>query len=196
MSRTDHVTGQLAIAKTSNQLVLGTTNTTTLSFTAPSASRVYTFPDVGSSTNVQMGIAAVTTATIGGITTLTAADSGKTIFCGQAIANNSATVNVIILPAPSAAIAGFRAKVIFTTVGDNTAGHGWQITSTGANMSGHRYGIAAGIVGVNANGVTNLIRSGTAADTKVGDSVELHCDGTSYYYVALSAGVANPFSTS
>src|SRR6185369_6351489 len=34
------------LAATLNQLVFGTTNTTTLSFTAPAASRVYTFPDV------------------------------------------------------------------------------------------------------------------------------------------------------
>jgi hypothetical protein len=61
------------------------------------------------------------------MTTLTAADSGKTIFCGQADVGNTPTVNAIILPAPSSAIAGFRVKIIFTSVGDNIAGHGWQL---------------------------------------------------------------------
>ena len=37
----------LTITPTSNQLILGVTNTTTLSFTAPSSSLTYTIPDVG-----------------------------------------------------------------------------------------------------------------------------------------------------
>lgn len=39
--------GTITTVKTSNQLVLGTTNTTTISSTAPAASRVYTIPDAG-----------------------------------------------------------------------------------------------------------------------------------------------------
>ncbi|HNI02009.1 MAG TPA: hypothetical protein PLO94_06630 [Chitinophagales bacterium] len=38
----------LTISKTSSQLIFGTTNTTTISATAPSASRVFTIPDAGS----------------------------------------------------------------------------------------------------------------------------------------------------
>jgi hypothetical protein len=37
----------LTLTNTTNQLVLGTTNTVTISSTAPAASRVYTMPDVG-----------------------------------------------------------------------------------------------------------------------------------------------------
>jgi hypothetical protein len=40
------------LTATTNQLVLGTTHTTTLTATAPSASRVYTIPDAGGSANV------------------------------------------------------------------------------------------------------------------------------------------------
>lgn len=40
------------ITATTNQLVLGTTNTTTISSTAPSASRTYTIPDAGSAANM------------------------------------------------------------------------------------------------------------------------------------------------
>lgn len=40
--------GPLTISSVSNQMVFGTTNTTTLNFTAPAASRVYTIPDAGS----------------------------------------------------------------------------------------------------------------------------------------------------
>lgn len=40
----------LNLSATSNQFVLGTTNTTTVSFTAPASSRVYTIPDAGTNT--------------------------------------------------------------------------------------------------------------------------------------------------
>ena len=39
------------LTNTSNQLVLGTTNTTTLSATAPAASRTYTIPDSGANSS-------------------------------------------------------------------------------------------------------------------------------------------------
>lgn len=42
---------------TSNQLILGVTNTTTLSATAPSSSRVYTMPDAGADASFQLSIA-------------------------------------------------------------------------------------------------------------------------------------------
>lgn len=42
------------ITPTTNQLVLGTTNTTTLNSVAPSASRIYTIPDAGSNSSFVM----------------------------------------------------------------------------------------------------------------------------------------------
>lgn len=42
----------LTLTNTTNQLVLGTTNTVTISSTAPSASRTYTIPDAGSAANM------------------------------------------------------------------------------------------------------------------------------------------------
>jgi hypothetical protein len=44
----------IPITATTNQLVLGTTNTTTISATAPSASRVYTLPDAGANSSFVM----------------------------------------------------------------------------------------------------------------------------------------------
>lgn len=44
-------TVQLKVTPVTNQLVLGTTNTTTISATAPAASRVYTIPDAGGAAN-------------------------------------------------------------------------------------------------------------------------------------------------
>jgi len=47
-------TGPLAIAKVSGQLVLGTTNTITVSSTAPSSSHTLTIPDPGADANIML----------------------------------------------------------------------------------------------------------------------------------------------
>lgn len=61
----DHLT----LAKTTNQLILGTTNTTTLSATAPASSRTYTIPDAGGAANVMLDAGAYTvTGTWTGVT--------------------------------------------------------------------------------------------------------------------------------
>lgn len=60
----------LTLTATGNQAVFGTTNTTTLSFTAPGASRVYTFPDAGTNANV---VLTQGSQTIAGATTLSSA---------------------------------------------------------------------------------------------------------------------------
>ena len=56
----------LAISPTTNQLVLGTTNTTTISATAPASSAVYTIPDVGTTADF---VLTAGTQTIGGAKT-------------------------------------------------------------------------------------------------------------------------------
>lgn len=48
----DTFSGSITVRGTSNQIVLGTTNTTTLTAAAPSASRVYNFIDAGASCDV------------------------------------------------------------------------------------------------------------------------------------------------
>lgn len=53
-------TGAITIPGTTNQLILGTTNTTTISSTAPSASRVVTLPDGGASSNILLSQGAQT----------------------------------------------------------------------------------------------------------------------------------------
>ncbi len=58
----------LTLTDTTNQLVLGTTNTVTINSTAPTASRVYTIPDVGGAASFAMTAG---TQTIGGDKTLT-----------------------------------------------------------------------------------------------------------------------------
>ena len=53
----------LTLTNTTNQLTLGTTNTTTISSTAPSASRTYTIPDGGGAANVILSTAVAGTTT-------------------------------------------------------------------------------------------------------------------------------------
>ena len=60
----------LTISKTSSQLIFGTTNTTTISATAPSASRIFTIPDAGSDVEFVM---AGGTQTIAGAKTFSSA---------------------------------------------------------------------------------------------------------------------------
>lgn len=61
----DHLT----LSKTTNQLILGTTNTVTLNVAAPSVSRTYAIPDVGSNANIMLDAGAYTvTGTWTGVT--------------------------------------------------------------------------------------------------------------------------------
>lgn len=55
-------TGYLVLAKTTNQLLLGSTNTVTINSAAPSASRVYTIPDFGDN-DTFVGLSATQTLT-------------------------------------------------------------------------------------------------------------------------------------
>ena len=77
----------LTLTPTSNQLILGTTNTTTLSATAPAASRTYTFPDVLNNANI---ILSEGTQTINGTKTFGSAPSVPSL-------NATNTTNQLIL---------------------------------------------------------------------------------------------------
>lgn len=97
----------------------------------------------------------------------------------------------INLPAPSA---GNSFTVYLTGVPDGT--NTVTFHSTGTNMSGHRCGVAAGIVATSFSGVTNIILGATAANAKVGDYVSFVSTGTTYLVEAWSSGTADAWSTS
>jgi hypothetical protein len=67
---TTSATGVITSTATTNQLVLGTTNTTTITSPAPAASRVYTIPDAGAAASFVMTAGAQT---IGGAKTFSTA---------------------------------------------------------------------------------------------------------------------------
>jgi len=96
----------------------------------------------------------------------------------------------ISLPAP---VAGLKYKFIATGVGAATS---YTFALTGAIGKGTRVAnIPAGTTSASATGVTNII-SGAAANLLAGDSLELTCDGTNWYYYAISSGAAAGWSTS
>lgn len=85
-----YLSGAMNIYKTTNQLVLGTTKTTTISATQPAASRTYTIPDAGAAASFVMTAGAQT---IGG---------GKTFTSSPVFTLNSFTLqNAIIASALS-----------------------------------------------------------------------------------------------
>lgn len=67
---------RIVLTNTTNQIVLGTTNTTTISSTAPSAGRTYTLPDAGAAAN--FGLFANTPATLQTTPLTVYANSGYT----------------------------------------------------------------------------------------------------------------------
>lgn len=91
----------LTLTATSNQMVIGTTNTTTVSFTAPASSATYTVPDVGTTANF---ILSAGTQTIGGAKTFSSAVS-LTAASNQLVFNpaagNTVTINLSSAPAGS-----------------------------------------------------------------------------------------------
>lgn len=185
-------TGALTLGATSNQLVLGTTNTTTISATAPGSSLTLTIPAPAAACNVQLGLRSIVSCTAGALTTLTAADSGKVVFVPQATVDDSATVNAIQLPAPTA---GFNIRIIFTTVASDTTTQGWRIMSTGDNMVVDAVAVDAGLVSVHDT-VTNIRRTGVANNARAGDYIDIVSNGTLYFAFAFASGDATPWALS
>lgn len=82
----------LTLSATSNQMVIGTTNTTTVSFTAPSASRVYTVPDAGGNVEFVMAGGAQSIAGIKTFTSQLNASGNVTVGTGITLR----TINAVI----------------------------------------------------------------------------------------------------
>lgn len=121
--------------------------------------------------------------------TLTAAQTGTTFMLPQATA-----ATVITLPAVSA---GLNYKFIMTAVGDATAGHRYDISTPAAAtlLRGFIMTVAAAAVFTNFTGKTRISNTGVAADSLIGDYLELTCDGTNWYARAFSSGAAAGWGT-
>ena len=132
-------------AKTTNQLILGTTNTVTISSTAPAASRVYTLGDAGAAASFVMTEGAQT---INGVKTF-----------GTAIALASGGTGT----AAASANAAFNALSPMTTGGDLIYGGASGAGTRLANGSAGQYLASAG--GTSAHVWTSFPRSEVFVDT-------------------------------
>jgi hypothetical protein len=77
-------TNRITVSATTNQFILGTTNTITLTAPAPAASRVYTIPDAGGAANFIMSTFGTAQTIAGGLTSsgLLTASNGFTLTTG------------------------------------------------------------------------------------------------------------------
>ena len=119
--------------------------------------------------------------------TLTAADSGMTLFC------DISTVSIVIqLPTPEA---GLHYKVVLSTASDNENGKDLLIHtgSSSVDMGGNIM-IAGAIVEI-TSATSAISIDSTAGRATVGDYLIFDCDGTDWYVqgsiTEASAGVIN-----
>jgi len=123
-----YLSGQLVNLRTTDQLVLGTTNTTTISSTAPAASRTYTIPDAGSASNFALTATGVAnTIPYWSSTTRLANDTDLTF--------NGATLAVVNSGSSAA-----------QTITKSGSGNGLTITNSGSGKA-----LQAGNITVDAN---------------------------------------------
>ena len=124
------------MTNTTNQVILGTTHTTTISATAPSASRVYTIPDAGGSANVVLDAGNYTIAgTWSFSNSITLASSKAVILTDNTThtvtikATNATTTYTLQLPTT----AGTNTYFLQTDGSGNTS---WQPGGSGTVQSG------------------------------------------------------------
>lgn len=119
-------------------------------------------------------------------TVLTADQSGATIYIPQADAQD----DVITLPALAP---GLWFRFIFQAVSDGT--QTITIKSAAASgLSGAIMNVAAAAYTSTVIPASTIVRSATANNTKAGDYLECHCDGTKWYFTGHGLGAAATFS--
>ena len=101
---TENINGALAILKTTDQLIFGTTNTTTINVAAPTASRTYTLPDVGLTAMFEMSAFLISPYTSSA--TVSTGDYGKIVL------GNASSSIILTLPTASASNTGCWYKIV------------------------------------------------------------------------------------
>lgn len=178
---------QIPITAVTNQLVLGTTNTTTISAVAPSASRTVSLQDPGGNADF------VTTAgnqTIGGVKNSTIADSSQIISANgtTALTATSPVMNLttgsaaqtITLPSTAGLTVGYRYK--FSSTNSSAVGAVTIQTSTGVVLTSLSNGF-----GVTFECVSTTVNT-AAAWFQIGNNTEIiELDGSA----GVSVGTSN-----
>jgi len=138
-----NVNRNLVIPNTFNQFTIGTTNTTTLNFTAPTAPRVYTIPDSGGAGNIMPVVGTAPSAnrvlkysnTSGVLTNSNISDTGSLVEILGGTCLNFANATAITLTASTAGTIG---KALTVKAGDTTA------DGTARNVAGGDLTLKAG----------------------------------------------------
>ncbi len=163
--------GALTLAKTTNQLTLGSSNTVTINAVAPSSSRTYSIPDAGANAAFVMTAGDQTIAgnktfsgTIGGKRKITAVNSDGTLSVsdGVVIATGGADMT-LTLPA----VAG-DSGVMLAIINGLDAGFTVSVTTPASNLRWYNLGTPAW-----ENGPYTIL---------TGEAISLICDGT-YWYI-------------
>ncbi len=171
----------LSASAVTNQLLLGTTNITTINSVAPAASRVLSIQDPLGDCDIMLGRKKYVALPATGTTGILATQSGSIFTMQQASGN--CTIN---LPLPSTGLS-FKFLVIATSNGSNTQ----AITATSAILFGNILGPGGAdtdVLLINAS--TTLTLSATANNVKSGDWLEFNSDNTNWYVTGVSAGSA------
>jgi len=152
----------LAVSATSNQLVLGTTLTTTINATAPAVSRIMTIPDPGQvNTNFILSANPIITINLVGTTTL-----NLTTHPGAILWWDNSVAALIALPAVATA-AGYKYHIQIKANGTaNTV----TAASAVLNGSSAQGAVAAAIV-------NRTILTVSSTNLTAGDSIDLISDG-------------------
>ena len=115
--------------------------------------------------------------------TLTAADSGLTMFIDMS------TVNIVVqLPTPAA---GLHYKIIMATASDNEASKDFALTtgSDSVDMGGHVRQGGNSVIEI-ANNTSCLAFDSSDGAVTVGDYLDISCDGTDWYVVGSTVTAA------
>ena len=151
------------LTATTNQLTLGTTNTTTLSATAPSASRIYTIPDAGRTANMVLDQGNYT---IGGIWNFS---NNITLAASKSLVLTDNSTNTVTIKATNSTTSWTLS--LPTTHGSNT-----NVLST--DGSGNTSWVAASSSGtVNSGTATHLSYYATSTNA-VSDASSATISGT------------------
>lgn len=172
----------LTLAATASQLVFGTTNTTTISSTAPVSSRVYTLPDAGANAIFVMTQGAQT---IVGVTT----------FSASAVLSAGATAGaaITITPTSNQIVLGTTRTVTISAGTPATSSRTWSIpditgngtfaalegtqTFSGAKTFSATLTMSGATIAMGSNKITGLAAPATAGDALSQNNLVPAADG-------------------
>jgi len=159
----------IKVNSTSNQLVLGTTNTTTINATSPAASRTYTLPDAGGAASIILSTSSAGQTIAAGLT------SSGTLSATKAGSSTAASAALYSSPA-STAITGANDYYFNYCAAPSTSG---STTGTASTLF---------IAGAPSGTITNPYALNVAAGkTLIGGSLQITSGATNKYVLKSDA---------